>query len=443
MPVASLALAFGSDSTKEALVKRTHTILAALAMALALAGCVGNTDPATNITTTSAQLNAHGYTDDGPATWWWEYDSRREDIGTANDTEVCGNPPEPDRRCGPAEGGSAQNQIPVSVRVTKLTPNDTYFFRACGQDLGEGPICGSILSFTTLAGRRYDFDLKWGAPGTTDGRFSLPEGVATDRFSNVYVADTGNDRIQRFGPTGRFLGKWGSRGGGDGQFRSPRDVAADAVGNVYVADTGNHRVQKFNSSGSFITKWGTQGSGNLQFQAPVGIAIDSDGLVYVADVGSGGGPGVRIRKFDSGGGFITAWGSFGDGDGQFFFPSDVATDGTINAYVADAGQKRIQRFSSTGSFITAWGSAGSGDGEFQLPWGVATDPFLSVYVVDSGNDRIQKFGFRGSNFITKWGSEGTGDGQFHQPAGIATDSSLNVYVADRDNNRIQRFKAVE
>src|SRR5918999_4598867 len=101
-------------------MKRIPIILAALGLALALGACVGQTDPATNVTNVSAKLNAHGYTNDGPATWWWEYDTVRADLGTASDTEVCGFPPEADRRCGPAEGGTAQNQIPLSVRVTGL-----------------------------------------------------------------------------------------------------------------------------------------------------------------------------------------------------------------------------------------------------------------------------------------------------------------------------------
>ena len=108
--------------------------LLALGAVLGLGACVGATEPATNVTNLSAQLNARGYTDDGPATWWWEYDSVKSDLGTANDTELCGTPPEADRRCGPAAGGSRSNQIPLSVTATGLTPNTTYYFRLCGQD---------------------------------------------------------------------------------------------------------------------------------------------------------------------------------------------------------------------------------------------------------------------------------------------------------------------
>jgi hypothetical protein len=60
-------------------------------------------------------------------------------------------------------------------------------------------------------------------------------------------------------------------------------VAVDSSGNVYVADTGNHRIQKFTSEGVFLTKWGTQGVGDAGLFYPHGIAVDDSGVVYVAD----------------------------------------------------------------------------------------------------------------------------------------------------------------
>src|SRR4029078_4326058 len=77
--------------------------------------------------------------------------------------------------------------------------------------------------------------------------------------------------------------KWGTHGTGNGQFNQPYGVAVDSSGRVYVADSANNRIQKFSSSGNFITKWGTQGSGNGEFKSPYGIAVDSSNNVYVAD----------------------------------------------------------------------------------------------------------------------------------------------------------------
>src|SRR5438876_663229 len=86
--------------------------------------------------------------------------------------------------------------------------------------------------------------------------------------------------------------KWGSQGTGNGQFKNPSYVAVDSSGNVYVADSGNNRIQKFNSDGTFITKWGSTGTADGQFRGPDGFAIDSSGNVYVADYGNN-----RIQVF--------------------------------------------------------------------------------------------------------------------------------------------------
>jgi DNA-binding beta-propeller fold protein YncE len=427
-------------------------LLAAVpAASVALAACTGSTEPATKVTNVSAQLNARGSTDDGPASWWWEYDSVRSDLGTANDTEICGNPPEPDRRCGPASGGSQSDQVPLSVTVTGLTPGTTYYFRACGQDVNDTqPTCASTHSFRTLAGTRYAFDRAWGSRGSANGQFFVPLYVATDTGGNVYVADSGNDRVQKFTSTGAFITTWGSKGAGSGQFaeEGPRGVATDATGNVYVADhgspltPGNFRIQKFSSSGGFITTWGTVGSGDNQFLGPKGLATDRAGSVYVADYPLNSFDHHRVKKYASTGAFITKWGGFGSGAGRFREPNGVATDAAGHVYVADSANDRVQKFTSSGAFVTTWGSSGAGNGAFHFPCGVATDSAGGVYVTDGFNDNLQKFTSAGG-FITSWGGSGASAGQFSDPCGIATDSLGSVYVADVSNNRIQTFKPIE
>jgi DNA-binding beta-propeller fold protein YncE len=79
-----------------------------------------------------------------------------------------------------------------------------------------------------------------------------------------------------------YCNTWGSRGSGNGQFDSPSGIDLDFRGNVYVVDTGNNRIQKLNATdGKFITKWGSSGSGPGQFVIPTGIAVDlKTGSVY-------------------------------------------------------------------------------------------------------------------------------------------------------------------
>src|SRR5882762_1405082 len=80
--------------------------------------------------------------------------------------------------------------------------------------------------------------------------------------------------------TPAFVLAWGNNGSAPAQFSSPDGVATDALGNVYVADTGNHRVQKFDRLGNFITQWGSTGTGDGQFTLPLGAAVDAAGNVY-------------------------------------------------------------------------------------------------------------------------------------------------------------------
>ena len=283
---------------------------------------------------------------------------------------------------------------------------------------------------------RYEFVTKWGGYGTAEGYLGAPHLVALDADGNVYVADSGNRRIQKFTSDGTFITKWGGRGAGDGEFYDPVGVAVGADGNVYVADTYNHRIQKFTSSGRFITKWGSKGSGDGQFGEPQGVAVDADGNVYVADRHN-----CRVQKFTGTGKFITKWGSKGGGDGQFGFPTGVAVDADGNVYVADAAAQRIQKFTSTGGFITKWGSLRPGDARFWGAWGVAVDAWGNVYVVDRQNDRIQKFTGDGT-FITKWGSRFGADGDFYSPVGVAVDADGNVYVVDAYYHNLQKFRPV-
>jgi DNA-binding beta-propeller fold protein YncE len=84
-----------------------------------------------------------------------------------------------------------------------------------------------------------------GSPGSNDGQLNSPGGMATDEQGNLYVADWGNNRMQKFDSSGKFLFKWGSGGVGDGEFNGLADVALDGQGNVYVVDYFNNRIQKF------------------------------------------------------------------------------------------------------------------------------------------------------------------------------------------------------
>lgn len=284
---------------------------------------------------------------------------------------------------------------------------------------------------------------------------------------------------------------WGSKGTGESQFNTPRTIAVGPDGSIYVADTGNHRIQVFNQDGEFVLQWGSQGTGQGQFNEPWGLAVAPDGLVYVADTWN-----HRVQWFSSLGQYQGEFGAFANvqqGDPQaerakFWGPRDIAIDAQGNVYVTDTGNKRVQKFSPAGEFIQAWGGGGIIPGSFEEPVGIDIDAQGNIYVADTWNRRVQKFdanftplaqwevvnGWQSETVVNKpylavdhqgrvfisdpegyriivydtngqllgtWGQYGQDLASFALPNGLAFDSQGNLLVADADNNRIMKFQA--
>lgn len=183
-----------------------------------------------------------------------------------------------------------------------------------------------------------------GGRGQGSGQFNNPLAIATDRAGNIFVADSGNGRIEKFAATGAFLTSIGTKGSGHGQFGEPNGLALDGNGNIYVAEASNHRVQKLAPNGAFISEWATG------LYGPRRIVIGPDDSFFLVDQGN-----ARIVKFNSDGQVLAILGSAGTGDGQFRDPTSVAVDLVNNkVYVADPIGHRIQIFDSTGRFLTKW-----------------------------------------------------------------------------------------
>ena len=149
----------------------------------------------------------------------------------------------------------------------------------------------------------------WGRHGHEPGQFDFgssqdytkpPGGGIAVAGNYVYVADSGNNRIQRFNLSGGEQMEWGSKGSGPAQFRYPRGLAANAA-EVLVADDDNHRIEKFDPDGGYQGSAGSQGQGPGQFGFPYGIALDSQNAYVTLE---GNQSTIRIAKTGGSPGFI-------------------------------------------------------------------------------------------------------------------------------------------
>ena len=228
------------------------------------------------------------------------------------------------------------------------------------------------------------FLLLWGSVGTGYGQFKNPTGIFADQ-NYIYVADTGNARIQKFDKSGNFVYSWGTFGDEPGMFRTPVALAASKLGDLFVSDSGQNKILVFDSNGQYKDEIRSLLTAAAKFSSTNYITFDSKNSFYVVSDDN------RVLQFSEIGTFIRSFGTTGEKDGQFNKPSAIATDSRGNLYVTDTDNHRVQKFDSRGKFLVSWGSLGTGPVQFKEPVGITVDSKNSVYVVDRANDNVQKF----------------------------------------------------
>lgn len=260
------------------------------------------------------------------------------------------------------------------------------------------------------------------------GQLSQPRGLGLDKDGNVYVADFGNDRIQKFDENFAFVKEWGSHGDLPAQFKQPGDVEVGPDGQVYVADTWNQRIQVFSPEGEYLREW------TDKYYGPRGLAVAPSGDVYLADTGN-----HRIRRFTPQGVEEKQFGSLGKEPGQFTEPVGLAVDKSGKVYAVDNGNARLQIFDRDGALIGSIDVDGWEQKVFSEPH-VAVAPDGTIWVTVPTRQLIRAYDATGKVLKEiQGGDEPTLP--FDRPMGIAYDARNDTLVIADLENRLVRLPA--
>jgi sugar lactone lactonase YvrE len=283
---------------------------------------------------------------------------------------------------------------------------------------------------TSVAGNGNE-DFSGDGVAATNTSLSSPKGVAIDSLGDLYIADSANQRVRKVDTNGIITtvvgndnnGYFGSYSGDGGPASNatvnyPTGVSVDTLGNLYIADSGNNRIRRVDTHGVINTVAGNgtasfTGDGgvatNAGLNSPFSLFADVVGNLYIADSSNG-----RIRKESPNGIINTVAGGGSGGDGgaatnsTLYNPHSVAMDARGNLYITDdeINPDRIRMVDTNGIISTVAGGGAGGDGgpatnaSLNAPYGVAFDVVGNLYIADEGDNLVHEVHFAGYPKLT-------------------------------------------
>ncbi len=283
------------------------------------------------------------------------------------------------------------------------------------------------------AGINWDFSIY----GVGKDRLKSPNGVAVDRKSgNIYIADTGNNRVMVFNRRGNFLFKFGKPKTGipiahqKKALQNPLSISVDeSNGNIYAASQIAGKISVFNKTGKFIR---SIPMGGVAANRPIKVKVVGKKL-YVANAGS-----ILVTTLK--GRLLQKWGVKGKLPRQFEYPDGFDFDKKGNLFISDSMNMRIQILNKKGALVGGIGeptkSMNQSDRLFGLGLGLTLDDNQNIYVVDAFHHAIRVFDHNGKD-LGEFGTQGRNDGEFNYPADIVYAGGSTFVIADKWNNRVQ------
>jgi len=182
------------------------------------------------------------------------------------------------------------------------------------------------------------------------GAFKDARAFSVDPFGNIYVIDGGTSELLKYGPDGTLLEKTGGYGWEQGTFDRPADIATPNGLDVYVADYGNHRIQRFDRNLNFVSTYSTRQEEEqpIMFGYPRSVAVSRFGSIFIVD-----GENKRIVKLTQEGSIEKVFGDIGSGAGKLSSPWRIRISSDDRVYVVDGNTVAV--FDIFGNYLNRLG----------------------------------------------------------------------------------------